>query len=394
MSIRVVTYNVLSSALCSPGYFTNVLDPKFCDPTYRLNGLYGKLLGETQQHAIICLQEVSLAWTGKLHAFFEDRGYSFIVSNYGTKFTGYMGVGIAYPRAHYELQAADIVCVADSKPGGWKIPREKNPWEEVDSVLAQKIMLPLWRGGNALGELLTSAVEKVRALIPPLRRAESPWELAKKRPNTMVCLRLHPVNHAEDGEFVVATYHMPCQFWEPAAMTIHVALAFQLVAKLAEGAPYILAGDFNMKPHSPQYALVTKGRLLSHTVDDPMDPEVNGKPTLPPGPLYPDDPFVYTSLAGGPVESAYAKALGCEPPFTNHAMTRGSAKPFTQTLDYIFYHAGTKFWLHPRWVLNVSDTCTGILGQGIRSLPSDTERSDHLLIAANFQLGESVENLD
>jgi len=40
------------------------------------------------QNSILCLQEVSLAWTGKLYSFFEANDYAFVVSNYGGRFNG------------------------------------------------------------------------------------------------------------------------------------------------------------------------------------------------------------------------------------------------------------------------------------------------------------------
>jgi mRNA deadenylase 3'-5' endonuclease subunit Ccr4 len=87
-TVRVATYNVLSSSLCSASYFSHVADEKFCSSKYRLEGLLTKLSTEIDKNAIICLQEVSLAWTGKLHAFLEAKNYGFVVSNYGTRFNG------------------------------------------------------------------------------------------------------------------------------------------------------------------------------------------------------------------------------------------------------------------------------------------------------------------
>lgn len=85
--VRVASYNVLSSSLCSPSYFVNS-EEKFCSSKYRLDGLLSKLRGEMNQNSILCLQEVSLAWTGKLYSFFEANDYAFVVSNYGGRFNG------------------------------------------------------------------------------------------------------------------------------------------------------------------------------------------------------------------------------------------------------------------------------------------------------------------
>ena len=80
--VRVVTYNVLSSHLASPSYFTACVAEHLEAPT-RLKGVLAKLDPETSRESIICLQEVSTAWAGRLHVFFEQRGYTFVTANYG-----------------------------------------------------------------------------------------------------------------------------------------------------------------------------------------------------------------------------------------------------------------------------------------------------------------------
>jgi len=60
--MRVATYNVLSSSLSSSSYFVHSLD-KHCAPKARLDKLLAKLEKEVGLNAIVCLQEVSLAWT-------------------------------------------------------------------------------------------------------------------------------------------------------------------------------------------------------------------------------------------------------------------------------------------------------------------------------------------
>jgi len=61
------------------------------------------------------MQELSLEWTGKLHCFFASRNYYLITTQYGNKFNGYMGVGIAYPMSKFILQEGDITRIADTK---------------------------------------------------------------------------------------------------------------------------------------------------------------------------------------------------------------------------------------------------------------------------------------
>jgi len=70
---RVVTYNVLSSSLCEPTYFTHCA-PEDLDPDNRYPRMLKKLEAEISAGAVIGLQEVSQKWAGKLHVFFAERG--------------------------------------------------------------------------------------------------------------------------------------------------------------------------------------------------------------------------------------------------------------------------------------------------------------------------------
>ena len=53
---------------------------------------------------------------------------------------------------------------------------------------------------------------------------------------------------ADSRPFVVGTYHMPCMFKLPSVMMIHCALAAQHIQKYSNEDPYLLVGDFNIKP--------------------------------------------------------------------------------------------------------------------------------------------------
>ena len=86
-NVRVASYNVLSSSLCAPSYYTNC-EEKFCSSKYRFERLLTKLKGEMDKNSVVCLQEVSLLWSGKLFTFFEANDYTFVVSNYGHRFNG------------------------------------------------------------------------------------------------------------------------------------------------------------------------------------------------------------------------------------------------------------------------------------------------------------------
>ena len=94
-SVRVVSYNLLSTHLANPSYHTK------CDPcnliaTNRLPKILSKLETELTQSAdtpvIFCLQEVSHDWASALHVFFAENGYHMVTALYGRHFNGYMGM--------------------------------------------------------------------------------------------------------------------------------------------------------------------------------------------------------------------------------------------------------------------------------------------------------------
>jgi mRNA deadenylase 3'-5' endonuclease subunit Ccr4 len=62
-TVRVVTYNVLSSHLGGPDWFTSCAREDLV-PSTRLARVLDKLEVEMAKDAVICLQEVSMSWTG------------------------------------------------------------------------------------------------------------------------------------------------------------------------------------------------------------------------------------------------------------------------------------------------------------------------------------------
>jgi 2',5'-phosphodiesterase len=308
--LRVVSYNVLSSSLSAPTFFAHSLE-KHCSPRHRLEKLLTKLDAEVELGAVVCLQEVSLAWTGRLHAYFAAKRYTFVNSNYGNRNNNFMGVGVAFPSTRYALRMADLSVIADTKSGGWNAPRTAGAARPPAPAAPE----PSW--ADALGSWFRRAVGQLPDCSPANRTSEASsdpaadeaneaWNLSKSKFNVMVSLRLRPLQDGEDDsrEVVVATYHTPCVYWSPGAMTIHCALATQKVQTLAEGRfPYILTGDFNIKPGSPQYALLTTGVLPEKCADD-SDPKVNGKPSFPSTPCFEGDKWAPTAFARGPMKSA------------------------------------------------------------------------------------------
>jgi hypothetical protein len=187
--------------------------------------------------------------------------------------------------------------------------------------------------------------------------------------------------------FFVTTYHMPCQFYCPAAMSIHLAIYLQTIQNMTDGKhPVIIGGDFNFSPKSPQYEFATTG-ILPAVVNNVSDPATHGQSAIPKEPLYPGDPFTFT-LKHGALKSAYS-AIGKEPDFTNYAANPRSETAFSATLDYLFFQGGKNAKITCLNVDDIQNTCANI-ARTLESLPGEGECSDHLLIAAEFQIQETM----
>jgi len=183
-----------------------------------------------------------MLWCGELHTFFERHNYSFIHSLYGSKFNGYMGVGVAFPRSGFDLEATDISRVADTKQ--WPAAPVARPQPLIAAVVAifKAARWPVNAVGTHLGWLLQECVRGMGRLLGmgadtvkkfPSKPQECPWAVSQDRTNTMVSLRLRAkggggvrlgspenkgIKAGEAKAFTVATYHMPCVFWDPRVM--------------------------------------------------------------------------------------------------------------------------------------------------------------------------------
>lgn len=330
---RLITYNVLSSHLCEPDYFKSC-NPQHLKPELRLKKLINKLTPELAKKTIICLQEISLLWAGELHRFFAKNNYYLITGLYGKSNNGYMGVAVAYPLDQYEILEVKIERLSDSR--NWKNLRQ-------GEVKYRKFL------------------QNISNLLKLKKNLKHPQDYAQTRFNQFVFLKLKD-RHSQEI-FCVANYHMPCMFFVPQVMTIHVAMIAQKVQELAQEYQFILAGDFNIRPHSPQYQLLTNGRLETTNSDYPL--------------LLKNDPWLPDLKYG--LKSAYFEFLGKEPEVTNYSKVKDK-EPFVDTLDYI--------WLSPNW--QVQSIINLPKKEELKSfLPNEDEPSDHLLLGGDFALKSS-----
>jgi hypothetical protein len=113
-TVRVATYNILSSHLASPQWFLSC-KPENLDASTRMKRIKTKLLTEMEKQSIICLQEVSHVYAGQLHTFFSAHNYHLITACYGNRHNNYMGVAIAVPLTSYSIKDVNIIRIADTK---------------------------------------------------------------------------------------------------------------------------------------------------------------------------------------------------------------------------------------------------------------------------------------
>jgi endonuclease/exonuclease/phosphatase family metal-dependent hydrolase len=146
-------------------------------------------------------------------------------------------------------------------------------------------------------------------------------------------------------------------------MSIVCSLCFQRVHRLANGDPYVVAGDFNQKPGEPGHILALTG-------------------TLPDGhkgwPERSDEKGSWELKLPQPLRSVYSEVNGKEPEVTNYAQF-ADKDPFAACLDYIF--------VSPHFSV---DGVKQLLGwEQVKSagpFPTASEPSDHVLIASDLSL--------
>lgn len=342
---RVVSYNILSSSLAGASHFP-ACNPDDLRAATRLKRVMMKLEGPVASRSIICLQEVSLAWSGHLHEFFANRGFHLLLASHGSYFNGYMGEGLAFPLDLYEAVDLRIERLTDMTD--WPSPPRKEGLARAVADLRKRV-------GMAAQALFGSGKKNRFA-----RR--EPWSHARGRYNRFIFARLR--SRTNGAKICVATYHMPCIYWSPAVMMIHAALVSRTFQKLCGEDDGVLAGDFNIKPTDSSYEMIIKGEVDTTHQDFPVaTPDGSPAESWFPMPLR-------------PMKSAYREVLGEEPDFTNYAKVENQPV-FIETLDYLFCTKGVD-------VVDVIRLPKRDAVQG--PFPDATEPSDHVMIGATIRL--------
>ncbi|CAF1392700.1 unnamed protein product [Adineta ricciae] len=333
MSVRIVTYNLLLPILAEqPGNYV-ASRPEYLKTEYRWKLIRSQLEQEihSYKNTIICLQEVSNTLLSTLQAFFHQMNYKFFESLYNNKHNDYRGVALAVP-ANLPLIYKNAVTIGEHLR------------LTIQSFDATFNSLSWWK-------IVKYSITKTFK-----DQSINSWEKAMSLKNVLICVGVM----VHGRPLFVGTYHMPCLFRDPSIMIIHASAAKDLMFQIANGHPFVLAGDFNMQPIDSAYRAITR----RGNVEDRVLPKVGNRGVT------------YRFNKQQVLRSAYREKNKAEPNYTNFARTGQSSNSFCGTLDYIFF-AGNLTVLD---VLPLPSHPTG------KSYPDRTHPSDHLMLAATLQL--------
>jgi len=219
MTIKIVTYNVLCSALSGKNVFPEATDEQL-NPEIRLHKITHFFEEWIKDNTIICLQELSRTWYCELVNFFAERDYVLVYMSYGFNLNDYMGVAIAYPKS---LKSTKIDAVSTNS---FVKPIKKSP---KNFMFLLNILF-----GNLMEIFYYLLNIKIKA------KQLSTQELISKNDNIFLMI--------EFENFAVGTYHMPLWIDYRKSSTSVIAQKIIETSKNFTNKPFILTGDFNSLP--------------------------------------------------------------------------------------------------------------------------------------------------
>lgn len=344
MSIKIIQYNILCQKLANPNY--HKCKPEDLEEKKRWENIVDRLMSYIDGNCIICLQEISQTWCGKMYDLFISQNYGFIYSSYGSQSNDYMGVAIAYPTKIYNTSNTQIINI------GSKI---KIPTKEP-KIFYKKLVTASWENLNYyLGKCWISYCKNTYDRLQ--KDKFDCWNYSRKRNNAAIVTTFTDL--VTKKQFVVSTYHMPCTYWQPRVSTIHVVHLFKTLHQYAGNIPIIVGTDANITPNSYQYKLATEGTI---DIKNSQHPQF-------------DNDLVAWVNDFKPMKSAYKILNTIEPRFTNKSSTLHTNGIFSDTLDYIFFTGN----IEPTYTMDIPEYDDNVI------LPNDDEPSDHIPIGASFE---------
>ena len=377
-NIHICSYNILTQIFVQNQQFNKkyteeeIIEYKSTD--YRMNLIKQHLNKEIKKNSIICLQEVPLKWINSesvditnldenfllinnLEIFFLNNNYHFVSNNYSNKYTGNMGVVIAFPRNIYKMvNKLEIVPINYVKP------------LNVNNDLSIDLIDDFTEKTNEEIEIMS---QKEKSIYNIKLSNYQTWKSLRTGKNIMIILQLTDISTGI--KFCVGTYHTPCNFKNQKFMQIANVLAAQSIQIFANGIPYIFAGDLNSQPDTPSYNILVGNKIKPNEKPEKETVRDDWEPIMTP-----------------PLLSAYFIKNKKEPRATNdgHQISQNSdgtyrdSGRFSGTLDYIFLSDDRFKVIDVKQLDNIFTEASG-------PYPSKEEPSDHVLISANLLLRSS-----
>lgn len=338
MSVKVITYNLLSPKLCNQSDFLNYVNPEDLEPTTRKTRTI-TLLESFFAHSpqpIICLQEISADWKGTLELLFAKHDYSFFNISYGI-----LGVGIAIPNQSISVTNVEYIHIGELI----KTNTPRLIWRTEEEYREAERDRKIREDNLTFLEKVSLIVKEYTALIPEyIRVIEETINEAKWRKNYAIRVTLE----ASEKQFIVYNYHMPCTFKKPIIQFLHLSVFKRLILQ-HHMIPTIFAGDFNITPSSDEYNFFTGAPVPeSKTVYLPKEDQEDISYQA----------FKMTTTTSQTTE------------FTCHSETKFGGY-FKDTLDYIF-------------VSNAKIKMSGALLETDEKMPNSICPSDHFPIYASI----------
>jgi len=276
----------------------------------RLARIKKLIKGWIHENLIILLQEISLSWRGIFEKIFIENNYHFFCANYGSNFSGNMGIAIAVPKQLFLIEKIEYKRIGELIT---KVDYSSNTDELIDSASNF-----FYKHGKKLPFFDNLFSDSEQDYSPT-----TITELAFQRQNQAIYLRLKQLQTQSENEeeiqpaktFAVVNYHMPCCFRQPDVQLLHSHYLLSYMSEFANTAEsVIIGGDFNIKPTSYIYDFITEKKVPISLLE-----------YLPH--YFNTDERRYTS--------AYLTKNGEEAEFTNWSRTKWGGD-FKDTLDYFF----------------------------------------------------------
>jgi mRNA deadenylase 3'-5' endonuclease subunit Ccr4 len=232
--IRATTYNVLAQSMMK--YVKG--EPEHLLWSHRCELISAELRPRIAAHHIIALQEVDQTMDEVLSRLFQDTSYTILKSFYSSPDRARFGAWLCVPSEDYDI---------------------------------------LESSSTRLGNLIPIPADVTNSQRPLQQRQDSEqidvFADATRRSNEMIYARLR--RKSSVNSFVVATYHMPCAFWWPGVMTLHLAALKAELWRIQQSCGYsqpafvLLLGDFNITPESSLMEFLLHSQLSSEILPLP-----------------------------------------------------------------------------------------------------------------------------